>query len=408
MGTPLFPDLGKHCDMPSCMLNDFLPFKCEYCRKTYCLDHRSSHDCPGNKEDRTVILCPLCNRSVIMIAGEDVNVTWDRHARESCDPSNYEKSQKKPRCRVKGCKEVLTFSNKTTCRDCQLETCLKHRLPMDHACQGPPARPSGGFLAAFTSRQGTSTAAGNNNFSSSNSNASQANKQPLVRKIATPATTGSPKVPVPTTTPAAASQRPASAPVPKRPVSVPDPGNTLRGSAHRRAAAIGAAVPSSSGTNNSAPVYTDAAARAQQPGGNSAVPSWAVPTVAGGGAGDAGAPQQGGNPTFLQAGPGGAAAGFVPTREVCPQCSAAFDDVRDLIAHAEAYHPSGGGQRGGNAGVRYGSGGQPGGWGAEICPQCGMQFLGVVDLVTHVETVHSRGRAIAAGGGGDKSSCVVC
>ncbi|KAJ0782643.1 putative transcription regulator A20-like family [Helianthus annuus] len=33
MGTPAFPDLGKHCSVDDCKLIDFLPFTCDCCNK---------------------------------------------------------------------------------------------------------------------------------------------------------------------------------------------------------------------------------------------------------------------------------------------------------------------------------------------------------------------------------------
>lgn len=40
--------IGDHCALGACMQLDFLPFVCNGCKKTYCLDHRGarSHDCP--------------------------------------------------------------------------------------------------------------------------------------------------------------------------------------------------------------------------------------------------------------------------------------------------------------------------------------------------------------------------
>ena len=44
--------IGAHCQMPYCHVLDFLPFRCESCRGTYCLDHRSeiAHKCPKEGE----------------------------------------------------------------------------------------------------------------------------------------------------------------------------------------------------------------------------------------------------------------------------------------------------------------------------------------------------------------------
>ena len=40
-------DIGKICQFECCKIKDFLPFKCEYCKNIYCLDHRTylSHKC---------------------------------------------------------------------------------------------------------------------------------------------------------------------------------------------------------------------------------------------------------------------------------------------------------------------------------------------------------------------------
>src|ERR1700761_965141 len=40
--------IGAHCHYEYCNQLDFLPFRCESCKHTYCLDHRTetSHTCP--------------------------------------------------------------------------------------------------------------------------------------------------------------------------------------------------------------------------------------------------------------------------------------------------------------------------------------------------------------------------
>ncbi|CAM6099747.1 unnamed protein product [Calypogeia fissa] len=138
MGTPAFPDLGKHCAVRECSLVDFLPFTCDACKQVFCLEHRTygNHSCPkANAQDVTVLVCPMCAKGVRLVAQEDPNVTWERHVQTNCDPSNYTKVTKKPRCIVPGCKEILTFSNKVRCKDCGREVCLKHRFGADHNCQ---------------------------------------------------------------------------------------------------------------------------------------------------------------------------------------------------------------------------------------------------------------------------------
>ncbi|KAI3865189.1 hypothetical protein MKX03_005829 [Papaver bracteatum] len=147
MGTPEFPDLGKHCTVEDCKLIDFLPFTCDRCNQVYCLEHRSfiKHQCPNaNKQDVTVVICPLCAKGVRLIPDEDPNITWETHVNTECDPSNYEKATKKKKCPVPRCKENLTFSNTIKCRDCTVEHCLKHRFGPDHQCPGPK-KPASGF-----------------------------------------------------------------------------------------------------------------------------------------------------------------------------------------------------------------------------------------------------------------------
>ncbi|KAM0943648.1 putative transcription factor C2H2 family [Dioscorea sansibarensis] len=140
MGTPEFPDLGKHCSVEDCKLIDFLPFTCDRCSQVFCLQHRSysKHLCPNaNLQDVTVLVCPLCAKGVHLVPNQDPNITWESHVNTDCDPSNYQKATKKRKCPVPGCKEILTFSNTIRCRDCTQEHCLKHRFGPDHKCPGP-------------------------------------------------------------------------------------------------------------------------------------------------------------------------------------------------------------------------------------------------------------------------------
>nr|AXC59788.1 A20/AN1-type zinc-finger protein [Fraxinus velutina] len=140
MGTPAFPNLGKHCSVEVCRQIDFLPFTCDCCHQVFCLEHRSygSHQCPkADKHDVTVVICPLCAKGVRLIPDEDPNITWESHVNIECDPSNYEKATKKRKCPVPRCRELLTFSNTVKCRDCNVDHCLKHRFGPEHNCPGP-------------------------------------------------------------------------------------------------------------------------------------------------------------------------------------------------------------------------------------------------------------------------------
>lgn len=155
MGTPQFPDLGKHCSVDDCKLIDFLPFTCDSCHRVFCLEHRSygKHHCPNtDRKNVTVVICPLCAKGVRLIPDEDANITWESHVNTECDPSNYDEATKKRKCPVPGCREALTFSNTIRCRDCAIDHCLKHRFGPDHKCSGPRKPESGFSFVSLLSR----------------------------------------------------------------------------------------------------------------------------------------------------------------------------------------------------------------------------------------------------------------
>ncbi|KAK7271709.1 hypothetical protein RJT34_27830 [Clitoria ternatea] len=162
-GTEAFPDLGKHCQHHHCHQLDFLPFTCQGCKLVFCLEHRSykSHECPkSDHNSRKVVVCETCSMSIETTGhvGQNEEAILERHHKSgNCDPSK----KKKPTCPVKRCKEVLTFSNTSTCKTCHLKVCLKHRFPAVHACSRGASASSSSvanrqwnnkFLAALTSR----------------------------------------------------------------------------------------------------------------------------------------------------------------------------------------------------------------------------------------------------------------
>uniref|UniRef100_A0A5B7BP83 Putative Zinc finger family protein n=1 Tax=Davidia involucrata TaxID=16924 RepID=A0A5B7BP83_DAVIN len=169
-GTEAFPDLGMHCQHSECNKLDFLPFKCNACQKFFCLDHRSykSHECPKSDHgSRKVLVCEICSMSIEITGqdGEDEKAILEKHEKSvDCDPN---KKKKKPICPVRRCRERLTFSNTSTCKTCQLNVCLKHRFPADHACKQNLSTPSvrvnresnnDKFLIALASRNGNDCA----------------------------------------------------------------------------------------------------------------------------------------------------------------------------------------------------------------------------------------------------------
>lgn len=134
----------------------------------FCVEHRSfkSHECPkSDHNSRKVLVCEICSTSIETTGrdGEkDQMLLLEKHHKSgNCDP----RMKKKPTCPVRRCKEILTFSNTSTCKTCQVKVCLKHRFPADHVCR-KQTTPSSSllvgngvhwnekFMAAFASRKG--------------------------------------------------------------------------------------------------------------------------------------------------------------------------------------------------------------------------------------------------------------
>ncbi|GKT45377.1 AN1-type zinc finger protein 1 [Colletotrichum spaethianum] len=113
--------VGKHCEYDYCNQLDFLPFFCQSCKKTFCLDHRSetSHKCTD--------------------AG-----AWAERRRQAelAKPAYGQGRQlrdhvsQKP-CASPTCKTTIGTSlvPGVHCPGCNRDYCLKHRLKEDHNCK---------------------------------------------------------------------------------------------------------------------------------------------------------------------------------------------------------------------------------------------------------------------------------
>ncbi|XP_017261939.1 AN1-type zinc finger protein 1 isoform X1 [Kryptolebias marmoratus] len=95
-------DIGKHCQVDSCNLKDFLPFVCDSCSGVYCLEHRSreGHSC----------------------ATEPVKRESQTSGASSSYPCSFED------CKGKELLPVL-------CPQCEKHFCLAHRHQDDHKCE---------------------------------------------------------------------------------------------------------------------------------------------------------------------------------------------------------------------------------------------------------------------------------
>ncbi|KAI9799372.1 MAG: hypothetical protein M1833_004072 [Piccolia ochrophora] len=135
METADMESIGAHCQMPFCRQLDFLPFRCESCKGTYCLDHRTEHS-------------HSCSHAGAWAA-----------ARRSKALSSTPSSSSVPRttttpspCASPSCKTTINtpLSTGVHCTTCNRSYCLKHRLQEDHACStltplgARPSKPSTG------------------------------------------------------------------------------------------------------------------------------------------------------------------------------------------------------------------------------------------------------------------------
>ena len=130
-----FSNLGRHCSIPNCFQQDFLPFECDACRKTYCKDHRSyyEHQCSQIPMGEEVYKCPICNKGITIISGQDLNLIISQHMDSSdCRKENLPSC---PRCKVR-----LTGINSVNCNKCRQLVCLTHRYSDQHECLHPLER----------------------------------------------------------------------------------------------------------------------------------------------------------------------------------------------------------------------------------------------------------------------------
>ncbi|KAL4932307.1 AN1-type zinc finger protein [Aspergillus undulatus] len=111
--------IGRHCQYEYCNQLDFLPFRCESCRGTYCLDHRTetAHRCPQEGE-------------------------WARRRNGTTTSSTIGTPTQKPtiyntdQCAHVSCKTLINTLKDpgVKCPECRREYCLKHRLKEEHDC----------------------------------------------------------------------------------------------------------------------------------------------------------------------------------------------------------------------------------------------------------------------------------
>lgn len=107
-------EIGKQCSAPSCLVVDFLPFKCQHCAHAFCRDHflPADHQCDkfdAAKLDRVAPSCPLCNTPVAIPPGQDPNVRMEQHITTQCTvmTGKSAKAKSAPTCARPKCGKVL-------------------------------------------------------------------------------------------------------------------------------------------------------------------------------------------------------------------------------------------------------------------------------------------------------------
>lgn len=111
--------IGAHCQLEYCHVLDFLPFKCQSCKGTFCLDHRSeyAHKCINE--------------------GAWAKARAAERASESPLPSKPSLYTHDQQCSDPACKTLIYTSLVTGvhCTRCNRHYCLKHRMEEEHNCK---------------------------------------------------------------------------------------------------------------------------------------------------------------------------------------------------------------------------------------------------------------------------------
>jgi AN1-type zinc finger protein 1 len=122
MDTADLESIGAHCQFPYCHQLDFLPFRCESCKSTFCLDHRSetAHKCPRAGEwARNRRKNSVGKTTVTGLSGPTLNGLTPTPCAES------------------SCKTIINTLQNTgsRCDACNRQYCLKHRFREEHNCK---------------------------------------------------------------------------------------------------------------------------------------------------------------------------------------------------------------------------------------------------------------------------------
>ncbi|PPQ91686.1 hypothetical protein CVT25_012899 [Psilocybe cyanescens] len=143
-------DIGKQCSHSTCLLVDFLPFKCQHCKLSFCQEHFrvEDHKCPQYDDTKYIVpSCPLCNQPVYIEQGRDPNISMDLHLEKNCSVvTGRVKARTVPVCARGNCQKPLIISMQ--CSSCKKKFCPTHRHPDDHRCHPTVSTPANNKLNA--------------------------------------------------------------------------------------------------------------------------------------------------------------------------------------------------------------------------------------------------------------------
>lgn len=195
---------GVHCQEPTCNLSDFLPFKCQFCSKSYCSSHRLpfSHSCDQydeEKYDNRVKLCQFCQeplkienipQNTIDLDKNDINVLMeyhitsgdcsvlkdidenglfkDKNGRTLGEGTGKKKVKNEKKCRYWKCKNIMWVEMK--CPQCGQSFCPTHREARSHKCgEQDPSTSSRGNHSSSSSVNNVKQAGRSSNMTSMSS-----------------------------------------------------------------------------------------------------------------------------------------------------------------------------------------------------------------------------------------------
>lgn len=136
---------GNQCFVTDCRQLDFLPYRCNACKRTFCQEHRhyDAHQCPdAHAKDAKAPPCPVCGAIVPVPAGRDPNAIVEEHISRGCPPPSAASAVPAfATCGVRGCRKREAAP--VTCPRCRGSFCMRHRFETDHDCKAArPAAPS--------------------------------------------------------------------------------------------------------------------------------------------------------------------------------------------------------------------------------------------------------------------------